>query len=132
MECRACGRRRAASAVCALPRPATVMRRRASAQRSSVPSEWTRPLERITVKVNKPGLCPSEQLLATEQSCRRECTDDADCRGVGKCCASGCSQLCVAPLASATTPYVPSTTGVPGTYAAHLKAYPGLDKANIC
>ncbi|XP_048486291.1 papilin isoform X3 [Plutella xylostella] len=63
--------------------------------------------------VNKPGLCPSEQLLATEQACRRECTDDADCRGVGKCCASGCSQLCVAPLASATTPYVPSTTGVP-------------------
>ncbi|XP_047994781.1 papilin-like isoform X5 [Leguminivora glycinivorella] len=45
--------------------------------------------------VDKPGTCPAEQ--SSSGSCHVECNDDADCRGVQKCCSSGCSRLCRAP-----------------------------------
>ncbi|XP_061722019.1 papilin isoform X2 [Cydia pomonella] len=45
--------------------------------------------------VDKPGTCPAEH--SSSGSCHVECNDDADCRGVQKCCSSGCSRLCRAP-----------------------------------
>ncbi|XP_050666030.1 papilin-like isoform X2 [Leptidea sinapis] len=55
--------------------------------------------------VNKPGECPPLNLLRalTERNCRRECNDDADCLGVGKCCVRGCSQLCMEPTPATTS-----------------------------
>ncbi|XP_061384586.1 papilin isoform X3 [Danaus plexippus] len=70
---------------------------------------------------NKSGSCPSEavSLTATESQCRRQCNDDADCPGVGKCCERGCSHLCLEPV-SPTSPtarpvpiYVPELPQVP-------------------
>ncbi|XP_052756348.1 papilin isoform X3 [Galleria mellonella] len=66
--------------------------------------------------VNKPGSCPREDSFTTEGACRRECNDDADCRGVGKCCARGCSSLCLEPAAGHalhTTTYSPELPQAP-------------------
>ncbi|XP_050354055.1 papilin isoform X3 [Nymphalis io] len=63
---------------------------------------------------NKTGSCPPESVIpaVADGQCRRECNDDADCLGVGKCCSSGCSQLCLEPL-SATSPAPRYTTRAP-------------------
>ncbi|XP_026315034.1 papilin isoform X7 [Hyposmocoma kahamanoa] len=70
--------------------------------------------------VNKPGQCPATDAAVEglAASCRRECNDDADCRGVGKCCTVDCSQLCLDPT-TATSP-VPRTT----TYTPELPQAP--------
>lgn len=54
--------------------------------------------------VNKTGQCPntlSDQQQQHQQhgadSCSNECHTDADCRGDNKCCAAGCSYVCVPP-----------------------------------
>ncbi|XP_059058317.1 papilin-like [Achroia grisella] len=67
-------------------------------------------------KVEKPGSCPREHVFTTETGCRRECNDDADCRGVGKCCSRGCSWLCLEPASNQilhTTPYTPEIPQAP-------------------
>ncbi|KAJ8724114.1 hypothetical protein PYW07_008094 [Mythimna separata] len=46
----------------------------------------------------KAGACPMDETTTNEVTCRRECADDADCRGVGKCCRRGCSDVCLAPV----------------------------------
>ncbi|KAJ8724113.1 hypothetical protein PYW07_008093 [Mythimna separata] len=46
----------------------------------------------------KAGGCPMDETTTNEVTCRRECADDADCRGVGKCCRRGCSDVCLAPV----------------------------------
>ncbi|XP_064073976.1 papilin isoform X3 [Vanessa tameamea] len=63
---------------------------------------------------NKTGSCPPESVIpaVADGQCRRECNDDADCLGIGKCCSSGCSQLCLEPL-SATSPAPRHTTRAP-------------------
>jgi hypothetical protein len=67
----------------------------------------------IDLTANKAGSCPPDNGTDAEGQCRRECNDDADCRGVGKCCARGCSQLCLAPYSA----YAPQTTTYsPGTH----------------
>ncbi|KAM3958095.1 LOW QUALITY PROTEIN: proteoglycan-like sulfated glycoprotein papilin [Aphomia sociella] len=66
--------------------------------------------------VNKTGACPREDFYTTEGGCRRECYDDADCRGVGKCCSRGCSWLCLEPSDSQgprTTTYTPELPQAP-------------------
>lgn len=74
------------------------------------------------VTVMKPGVCPADRSRSTESTCRLECKDDADCRGVGKCCARGCSQLCLSPEAPTLPPITPApitqhvTTYRPGNY----------------
>ncbi|CAH2045947.1 unnamed protein product, partial [Iphiclides podalirius] len=71
--------------------------------------------------VNKTGTCPSvEDSPPVDGSCRRECNDDADCRGAGKCCERGCSQLCLAPAEVAATSPAPH----PSTYASELAQAP--------
>lgn len=60
--------------------------------------------------INKPGRCPTR--LDYGRACDVECNSDADCRGEYKCCAAGCSTVCVSPdseRAGTTqqTPYYP-------------------------
>ncbi|XP_068619320.1 papilin [Battus philenor] len=74
--------------------------------------------------VNKTGLCPPvEELAPLDGSCRRECNDDADCRGEAKCCARGCSQLCTAPAATASSP-------APRTTSFYMSELPQAPQAN--
>ncbi|KAF9796339.1 hypothetical protein SFRURICE_001912 [Spodoptera frugiperda] len=63
--------------------------------------------------VSKPGVCPMDETTTNEVTCRRECYDDADCRGVGKCCRRGCSDLCLAPVEPTSPPPVINTTLAP-------------------
>lgn len=62
--------------------------------------------------VNKPGLCPSNDSLFTD-NCREQCKEDADCRGVGKCCKKGCYSLCLAPVEETTPAPITTTTFSP-------------------
>lgn len=49
----------------------------------------------VCLKIEKAGHCPQNNL--NSEVCKRDCDDDADCRGDYKCCVSGCSQICTAP-----------------------------------
>ncbi|KAF9413443.1 hypothetical protein HW555_008335 [Spodoptera exigua] len=60
--------------------------------------------------VTKPGFCPTEETTTNEVTCRHECYDDADCRGVGKCCRRGCSDLCLVPVEQTSPPPVFNAT----------------------
>ncbi|KAJ8724109.1 hypothetical protein PYW07_008089 [Mythimna separata] len=46
----------------------------------------------------KAGACPMNETTTDEDKCRRECADDAHCRGEAKCCRRGCSDVCLAPV----------------------------------
>ncbi|XP_037294252.1 papilin-like isoform X4 [Manduca sexta] len=72
--------------------------------------------------VNKTGYCPVEQASTTEYPCPNECVDDADCRGVGKCCARGCGRACAVP--DAPTSAAPHTT----THAPDLPQSPQVSQ----
>lgn len=73
--------------------------------------------------ITKSGECPI--LTATGGSCSRECYDDADCRADNKCCANGCSFVCVRP-----TPPTVRTTPFPTT-ATPAVIYPGEVKVSL-
>ncbi|CAK1550996.1 unnamed protein product [Leptosia nina] len=62
---------------------------------------------------NKTGFCPPEDPRVSAGQCRSECEDDADCLGVGKCCVSGCSRMCLEP-APVTSPAPLTSLYVPG------------------
>ncbi|PZC74553.1 hypothetical protein B5X24_HaOG207687 [Helicoverpa armigera] len=68
-------------------------------------------------QIVKPGACPVEQTTTNEVTCRRDCKDDADCRGVGKCCRRGCSSVCTEPVEQ-TSPHPLITTLAPDVPAA--------------
>uniref|UniRef100_A0A1B0C4R9 Papilin n=1 Tax=Glossina palpalis gambiensis TaxID=67801 RepID=A0A1B0C4R9_9MUSC len=73
--------------------------------------------------ITKSGECPI--LTTTGGSCSRECYDDADCRADNKCCANGCSFVCVRP-----TPPTVRTTPFPTT-ATPAVIYPGEVKVSL-
>ena len=47
----------------------------------------------------KPGLCPTVDYIPPElcEVTEDECEEDVDCKGQGKCCATGCIKECVTP-----------------------------------
>ncbi|KAH3892698.1 hypothetical protein DPMN_016823 [Dreissena polymorpha] len=49
--------------------------------------------------LEKEGMCPSRDYPFPQQ-CRRECNRDLQCPGNKKCCALGCSVLCIEPAIS--------------------------------
>ncbi|KAJ8724115.1 hypothetical protein PYW07_008095 [Mythimna separata] len=53
----------------------------------------------------KAGACPADAIRPYNDTCPQECADDADCRGVGKCCRRGCGLLCLAPATQSNTNY---------------------------
>ncbi|KAJ8724119.1 hypothetical protein PYW07_008099 [Mythimna separata] len=53
----------------------------------------------------KAGACPADVIRPYNDTCPQECADDADCRGVGKCCRRGCGLLCLAPATQSNTNY---------------------------
>ncbi|KAJ8724111.1 hypothetical protein PYW07_008091 [Mythimna separata] len=59
----------------------------------------------------KAGACPMNETTADEDKCRRECADDAHCRGEAKCCRQGCSDVCLAPVEQ-TSPHPLLTTTI--------------------
>ncbi|KPJ10062.1 Papilin, partial [Papilio machaon] len=84
--------------------------------------------------MNKTGSCPvAEEMPVLDGSCRVECNDDADCRGEAKCCARGCSQLCLAPAAPTPSPAanIAATSAAPLTtaYQPELPQAPRADTA---
>uniref|UniRef100_A0A7E4UXH3 WAP domain-containing protein n=1 Tax=Panagrellus redivivus TaxID=6233 RepID=A0A7E4UXH3_PANRE len=48
--------------------------------------------------------CPSLPKNGGTQACNTECSVDADCRGLRRCCVAGCSRICVYP--EKTTPCI--------------------------
>ncbi|CAF4798136.1 unnamed protein product [Pieris macdunnoughi] len=63
-------------------------------------------------QTNKTGVCPT---INSSEDCHEECHDDSECIGVGKCCATGCSQRCLVPEPiPATSPAPLTTLYVPG------------------
>ncbi|XP_045537794.1 papilin isoform X3 [Papilio machaon] len=82
--------------------------------------------------MNKTGSCPvAEEMPVLDGSCRVECNDDADCRGEAKCCARGCSQLCLAPAAPTPSPAanIAATSTAPLT-TAYQPELPQAPRAN--
>ncbi|KAJ8713835.1 hypothetical protein PYW08_007455 [Mythimna loreyi] len=59
----------------------------------------------------KAGDCPMDESTTEEVMCRRECADDADCRGVAKCCRRGC--ICVEPVEQTNSQPFLTTTIAP-------------------
>lgn len=91
----------------------------------------------IRSAVNKTGECPNtlsdqrqQHQHSDDESCSNECHTDADCRGDNKCCAAGCSYVCVPPAVEAATEQAaeppvhrprPPTVHYPGAKAAELE-----------
>jgi hypothetical protein len=69
-------------------------------------------------RVHKAGYCPR---LPENGTCITECYSDADCRGEYKCCAAGCSQVCVLPYSE---PEPVTRPPVPGVRAPVLQEVP--------
>ncbi|XP_045527734.1 papilin isoform X3 [Pieris brassicae] len=100
-----------------------------SGQRCAVTGSYREPItQNIHYTVDcrlaiKAGSCPvTESEITTENQCRRECNDDADCVSDHKCCEHGCSNLCLPPAAGllSTTTYSPESQMVPAAPRANL------------